>query len=122
MRAEAGLWCIAGRRANRRSLTIYLSPHQSPELCVLSGPDRAIGSLAAELDSRGMRNKRIRTSHAFHSSMMDPAVAALRSVLAGITLSAPQRAVVSTVTGRLLSADEATDPEYWARQLRETGR
>lgn len=114
--------CSEDRAQAFLSSDISLAAINAPELCVLSGPDSAIRPLAAELDSRGIRNDRLRTSHAFHSSMMDPAVEAMKAVLAGISLSAPQRAVISTVTGRLLSAEEATNPEYWARQLREPVR
>ncbi len=114
--------CSEARVQSLVTADICLAAVNAPELCVLAGPDAAIASLAAKLDSQGMRSKRLRTSHAFHSSMMDPAIETLRSVLAGVPLSAPRRALISTVTGRPLSAEEATNPEYWARQLRETVR
>jgi acyl transferase domain-containing protein len=101
---------------------VALAAINAPELCVLSGPERSIDGLGVMLAARGLRSKRLRTSHAFHSAMMDPAVAAVRNALAGMTLSPPQRDLVSTVTGRLLTAEEATSPEYWARQLREPVR
>ena len=104
------------------SSDICLAAINAPELSVLSGPDAAIDALAAALESKGARSKRLRTSHAFHSAMMDPSADAMRSVMSGIELRKPALPLVSTVSGKLLSDDEATSPEYWARQLRETVR
>ena len=54
--------------------------------------------------------------------MMDAAVAPFEALVRGVTLNAPHRHIVSTLTGRMLSAAEATDPAYWARHLREAVR
>ena len=116
------VYCGEAEVRSYLSSDICLAAVNAPELSVLSGPDAAIEALAAELESKGARSKRLRTSHAFHSAMMDPAVDAMRSVLSGVTLSAPMRPIISTVSGNLLSNHEATSPEYWARQLRETVR
>ncbi|MFN0041077.1 MAG: aminotransferase class III-fold pyridoxal phosphate-dependent enzyme [Burkholderiales bacterium] len=104
------------------SQEICLAAVNAPELSVLSGPDDAIDRLVAALDAKGAKSKRLRTSHAFHSTMMEPAADAMRSVLAAVKLRPPTIPIVSTVTGRLLSDAEAVSPEYWARQLRETVR
>ena len=114
--------CGEGQAQSYISDVISLAAVNAPDFSVLSGPDEQMEALAAELQLRGVRSKRLRTSHAFHSAMMDPAVEAMRSVLAEIELSGPRRAVLSTVTGRLLTGEQAIDPEYWARQLRETVR
>lgn len=101
---------------------VAIAALNAPELSVLSGLDNAVNTLAAELDKQGIRNKKLRTSHAFHSSMMDPAVDVMRKVLADVNLSKPTRKIISTVTGKPLTDTEATDPDYWSRQLRETVR
>jgi glutamate-1-semialdehyde aminotransferase/acyl carrier protein len=54
--------------------------------------------------------------------MMEPVVAPFRDAVAAVRLNAPTRPIVSTVTGTLLSAEEATSPDYWARHLREAVR
>src|SRR5262249_58536540 len=41
---------------------------------VVSGPSEAVAALAAELAARGVAAKLLATSHAFHSTMMEPAV------------------------------------------------
>jgi acyl transferase domain-containing protein/thioesterase domain-containing protein len=52
--------------------------------------------------------------------MMDAMVEPLREEIAKVSLRAPSRPFVSTVTGRLISESEATSPEYWAHQARAT--
>lgn len=94
----------------------------SPKLCVVAGPDDQVMSFARLLDTREIANKLLFTSHAFHSSMMDPIVDEFRKVVSGVALKAPEIAIVSTVTGNILTAAEATDPDYWAGHLRKTVR
>jgi acyl transferase domain-containing protein len=62
------------------------------------------------------------TSHAFHSAMVDPVIEPLAKVLAKIPLSPPGLPYVSTISGTWISADQATDPHYWARHCRKTVR
>jgi acyl transferase domain-containing protein len=64
----------------------------------------------------------LHTSHAFHSTMMDGAIEPFHAVLSRIKLSPPQIPILSTVTGQILSPQQAGDPMYWARHLRETVR
>ena len=64
--------------------------------------------------------RHLHTSHAFHSAMMDPMVEPLREAIAKIQLRAPVKPFVSTVTGRPITAAEATDPAYWASHARAT--
>ncbi|MCB1058287.1 MAG: SDR family NAD(P)-dependent oxidoreductase, partial [Acidobacteria bacterium] len=62
------------------------------------------------------------TSHAFHSRMMEPILDAFRGEVERCTLSAPAIPVVSNLTGTWLTADQATDPGYWASHLRAAVR
>ena len=52
--------------------------------------------------------------------MMDPIVEPLREAIEKIKLHAPQKPFISTVTGLPITAQEATDPAYWARHARAT--
>jgi acyl transferase domain-containing protein len=94
----------------------------SPKLCVVAGPDEAVDALASQLEAQGVAASRLHTSHAFHSSMMDPAIGPFEQCVRRVRLSAPRVPIVSTVTGRLLTDAEAVDPSYWARHLRATVR
>lgn len=92
----------------------------SPKLCVIAGPENQILEFSKLLDTKEIPNKLLFTSHAFHSSMMDPIVDDFQKVVSGIALSAPKTPIISTVTGSLLTDEEAINPQYWASHLRNT--
>jgi len=101
---------------------ISLAADNGPAVCVAAGPSEAIEKLRAELEAKGIVAKTLQTSHAFHSAMMDAAVAPFEALVRETPLSAPTLPIYSTLTGRILRDEEATDPRYWARHLRETVR
>ena len=93
-----------------------------PRECVVSGPADDVTAFEARLAERGVTSKRLVTSHAFHSSMMDAAAAAFELDVARVPLAPPRIPFVSTVTGTWITDAEATSPAYWASQLRSTVR
>ena len=70
----------------------------------------------------GWKTTRLRTSHAFHSRLMEPMLDEFRAVAATLTFNEPTTSAVSTVTGHPVKPGEWTDPEYWVRQVREPVR
>ena len=82
---------------------------------VLSGPEDEVLALLEVFEAAGIRVGRLRTSHAFHSGLMDPVLDELESAAGGA--AAPRVALVSGVSGRLL--DGIPDGAYWRRQARE---
>ncbi|KKK06543.1 type I polyketide synthase [Micromonospora sp. HK10] len=84
---------------------------------VLAGPAGSLATVAEALAAAGVAVRTLNTSHGFHSPAMRPAVAEFQAGFDGVTLSAPHIPMYSAATGRLLTADEATDPGFWARQL-----
>jgi acyl transferase domain-containing protein len=88
-------------------------------ICTVSGPDKEIEELQSRLESKGIASTRLHTSHAFHSSMMEPAVAPFREFLSNIRLNRPAIPFISNITGRWITVEDATDPSYWARHLRD---
>lgn len=99
-----------------------LAAINAPQLCVVSGPQQAVDAFAQELALRETGTVKLHTSHAFHSSMMDAVVPQFREAVAACKRKAPARQILSSVTGRWMSAQEAADPEYWAQQLRRPVR
>ena len=95
-----------------------LAAINSPELCVASGPTDAITELASRLARDGVLTQRLRTSHAFHSPMMDPVVDEFRAVVEGVRLAPSTIPIASTATGKWLTPEEATNPRYWAEHVR----
>ena len=90
--------------------------------CVVAGPSAAIEVFEAKLTVRGASWRRLRTSRAFHSAMVDPVIEPLVEILAKIPLSPPSMPYVSTMSGTWITASQAMDPHYWARHSRETVR
>ena len=99
---------------------LSLAASNGPNLSVVAGSNEAIETLKATLDKENIVCRILNTSHAFHSYMMDGAVEPFKQVVSGVQLSAPEIPFVSTVTGKWITEDQATDPEYWARQIRST--
>jgi acyl transferase domain-containing protein len=89
---------------------------------VVSGPCDAIDALEARLVERDVPCRRLRTSHAFHSPLMDAALEPFASRVAGLERRPPRIPVVSNVTGDWLTAADAMSPAYWSRHLRQTVR
>ncbi len=101
---------------------VSLAASNGPLLCVVSGPNEAVEDLAKQLDLQGISARMLHTSHAFHSSMMDPVVKPFAEAITQITLNPPQIPILSTVSQAWLTAAEVTDPYYWANHLRQTVR
>ena len=91
-----------------------------PGNCVVSGAAEAMREFEDGLARQGVLARRMRTSHAFHSSSMDSVLPEFEAVLRRLTLCAPHTPLLSNTTGKWMSADEATDPARWARQIRAT--
>ncbi|GAA6619605.1 type I polyketide synthase [Scytonema sp. NUACC26] len=84
---------------------------------VISGEARAIQAICADLEKAGIPTKKLQTSHAFHSPLMEPILAEFREVTERVTYAAPQITIISNLTGSQLTQEEIS-PEYWCRHLR----
>jgi amino acid adenylation domain-containing protein len=94
----------------------------SPNLCVVSGSNEAIAKLEEELSAKKIAARKLQTSHAFHSPMMEPVLAPFTELLRKIKFGDPQIPYVSNVTAKWITAAEAKSPEYWAGHVRQTVR
>lgn len=96
---------------------LSLAAVNAPAQCVVAGPADAIAGLQKQLAERGHDCLRLRTSHAFHSEMMQPVLAPFADRVRAVELHPPRLPFISNVTGTWITAAEATDPDYWARHL-----
>ena len=110
---------------------LSLAVVNGPRDAVVAGAEAAIEAFEArlaELEAEGagdggeIRRRRLHTSHAFHSAMMEPAVAPFVERVAALVPKAPKIPFVSNVTGTWITDEEATDPSYWGRHLAEPVR
>lgn len=101
---------------------LSLSAVNTPSLCVVSGIPEKIKQLHQYLNDREILCRQVRTTHAFHSSMMEPAFEPLVKEISRIKLSPPKIPYISNVTGKWITHSQATDPTYWASHMRKAVR
>lgn len=99
---------------------ISLATVNSSSSCVVSGPDESILGFKRKMDKEGFLNKELRTSHAFHSHMMDGMLADFEKVLMEVKMSEAKIPFISNLTGQRVSGRLASDPQYWIDHLRST--
>jgi acyl transferase domain-containing protein/acyl carrier protein len=93
-----------------------------PSQCVVSGAVEAVDKLERQLTSSGEECRRLKTSHAFHSSMMDAILEPFIQEVNKVVLSPPSVPFLSNLSGKWITDEQATDPRYWADHLRHTVR
>jgi len=106
-----------GEVAAGLSPRLSIAALNGPGLTVVAGPPEEVEALARELGGRGIVSRALPTTHAFHSSMMEPIAGPVGELLASVRLAAPSIPFISDVTGTWITAAEATDPAYWVAHL-----
>jgi phthiocerol/phenolphthiocerol synthesis type-I polyketide synthase E len=101
---------------------LSLAAINGPSLCVVSGETGAVEDLRKSLSRLNLDCHYLRTSHAFHSSMMDPILSEFASRVKRLRLKAPRIPFISNVTGRWITPEQVADPDYWVDHLRQTVR
>ena len=101
---------------------LSLAGINGPVLSVIAGPPGAIEAIEKDLAGRGVATRRLPTTHAFHSRMMEPLRLAFRDLLRDVRFSPPEVPYLSNVTGSWVTAEQATDPDFWVRHLVEPVR
>jgi acyl transferase domain-containing protein/acyl carrier protein len=100
--------------------TLSLAAVNAPSLCVVSGPIEEIDDLENKLNEKGHTSRRLHTSHAFHSQMMEPILQQFREKAGQITPHEPRIPYLSNLTGKFITLADLTGGEYWAGHLRQT--
>jgi len=123
-RPGAMLSVSLSEEAVRQSLGagISLAAVNAPSLCVISGEIEAIEALERRISKQGGFCRKLHTSHAFHSEMMEPAIGPFIEEVKKVKLRPPTTPYISNVSGTWITEAEATDPAYWARHLRQAVR
>jgi acyl transferase domain-containing protein len=104
----------------RLNLNLEIAAENSPELCVVSGPTELIVSYQSDLESRGISSQILKTSHAFHSAMMEPMLASFEKVLGNVKWHEPSIPFISNLHGTWITKQEAINPQYWSAHLRNS--
>uniref|UniRef100_A0A7V2ZI69 Amino acid adenylation domain-containing protein n=1 Tax=Ignavibacterium album TaxID=591197 RepID=A0A7V2ZI69_9BACT len=101
---------------------IAIAAINSPNLVVLSGETEKIKIFSDKLNELKIENRILFTSHAYHSQMMEPAIQPFIEEFKNIKLNNPTAPFISSLTGTWITDEQATDPSFWAAQLRNTVR
>ncbi|MFF3906394.1 beta-ketoacyl synthase N-terminal-like domain-containing protein [Streptomyces sp. NPDC001848] len=101
---------------------VDLAAVNEPAVCTVAGTRETMRALTAKLTADGVPHRKVATSHAFHSAMMDAAVEPLTELVRQVELHRPRIPFVSNRSGTWIRDEEATDPAYWGAHLRDTVR
>ncbi|WP_216675863.1 type I polyketide synthase [Nocardia terpenica] len=101
---------------------VALAAINDDDAVVVSGTAAATAAVAAILEGRGRRVRRLQVSCAFHSPLMEPILDRFETAVAALDLRPATLPVVSTVTGAALDPEAMTDPAYWVEHARATVR
>ncbi|MGW4490379.1 acyltransferase domain-containing protein, partial [Amycolatopsis sp. NPDC004368] len=100
---------------------VSIAAVNGPSSVVVAGDAVAVEQVVRAL---GVRSRKLRVSHAFHSPLMDPMLDELGAALHAADLSwgTPQVPLISAVTGEPVGDDVVGSPEYWVRHARDAVR
>jgi amino acid adenylation domain-containing protein len=101
---------------------LSLAAVNSSSVCVVSGPNDAVDEFEKQLVEKKYIHRRLHTSHAFHSTMMQPILEEFTAAVGKISLKPPQIPFISNVNGERITDQQATVPGYWATHIRQTVR
>jgi acyl transferase domain-containing protein len=125
-RLPAGGMLVVPMRANAvqpwLNASIEIAAMNEPSSCVLSGTLEAIDEIESKLEAQGLECRRLHTSHAFHSRMMEPILGDFATVVARVNRHRPTIPYVSNTSGTWVTPEMAADPLYWANHIRHTVR
>jgi len=93
----------------------------APLASVVSGSAAEIERFEKVWKERGRRTNRLRVSHAFHSSLMEPMLEEFGAIAASFEFGPARIPIVSNVSGEL-AGEELSQPDYWVRHVRCTVR
>lgn len=86
---------------------------------VISGVSEEVDRVSEQFRERGIRCTRLQTSHAFHSELMDPALAGFGAAAASLSFSPPQLPLICNLTGQVLPPDAELNGDYWVQHVRQ---
>jgi amino acid adenylation domain-containing protein len=90
--------------------------------CIVTGSNESIDAFEKQMKENRYMCVRLKATHGIHSTMMDSISAGFEEAFSRITLHEPKIPYISNVTGKWITVENATSPQYWVRHLRETVR
>ncbi len=94
----------------------------TPSLYALSGAVADIENLEKTLTEHEIEFRRLKVRVAMHSPLLDPILDEFHKRISGIKFHAPEIPYISNLTGTWIRTEEAVDPNYWVKHIRNTVR
>nr|WP_255442726.1 type I polyketide synthase [Corallococcus sp. Z5C101001] len=93
-----------------------------PEEVVLAGRVKEVEEVEGRLKAKGKECRVLKTTHAFHSELMEPMKEAFERAAGKVRMERARLELVSNVSGKAVKGGEEKEAGYWARHLREPVR
>lgn len=90
--------------------------------CIVSGKEEAINDFEEQLKREKYLSMCLNTSYAVHSHLMEPILPEFAQAVQKLMLASPEKSFYSSLSGKLITAAQAGDPQYWVSHLRHTVR
>ncbi len=94
----------------------------APGRCVVSGTYEAVRKLRELLNSKDIPCSLLKTSHAYHSFMMENILEEYEEKVKTVRLNSPTIPLVSNIKGDFISPGDLSQAKYWGEELRSTVR
>ena len=86
---------------------------------VISGSIVGVETISKHFESEGIRVRRLNTTRAFHSALLEPVLDKLEASLEDVEIHDPKLTFISNLTGRSVGSKTELDGKYWRRHARE---
>ncbi len=98
---------------------LQVSVINAPDRCVVSGSDEAVDLFQKELTEKDIRHSRLKTSHAYHSFLMDSILDEFASSFSSVTFHKPEIPIITNQSTESFGSENMESAEYWVDQLRQ---
>lgn len=96
---------------------VSLALNNTSARCVVGGTKEKIAEFEKIVTDKGIKATILRTSHAFHTYMMEEAANEFEEFLGQFKMKNPSIPIISNVTGKWVEEDEMNQAKYWAKHI-----
>lgn len=100
--------------------TVAIAAHNAKESCVISGASEAVDEILNAAEAKGIRVKKLKVSHGFHSQLMEPIMEDFKAIAEEVKFSTPKVRFVSALYAKEIEEDQILDAQYWTEHIRGT--
>ncbi len=97
---------------------VSIAAVNGPQNTVISGKSEAVKTIVQRLEAEGIITHPMVVSHAFHSPLMEPMLAAFEQTAQQVQYAPLRIPLVSNLTGRVVEAGETLNASYWRQHTR----